>query len=78
MQFTLTKTADTGFGDCSANASVALSGSSSSLLSGSALSPGAICVWSITTGFDGSPTDDQKLAASTDTAGFTFDVTASP
>lgn len=42
------------------------------------LSPSSTCVYSVSLQFAGAPTYDQKLAASTDTAQFTIDVTASP
>jgi hypothetical protein len=48
------------------------------MLSGGQLGIGNTCVYSISLQFAGSPTDDEKLAASTDTAEFSIDVTASP
>jgi hypothetical protein len=48
------------------------------MLSGGQLGIGNTCVYSIDLQFAGSPTDDEKLAASTDTAEFSIDVTASP
>jgi hypothetical protein len=48
------------------------------ILSSGALGIGLTCVYRIDLQFAGSPTYDQKLAASTDTAEFSIDVTASP
>jgi hypothetical protein len=75
LSFTLQKTDQSGTPSCSGSVSVAPGGSTQ--LTGS-MFPNDTCVYAISVGFNGSPTDDQKLAASTDIAGFTFDLTATP
>lgn len=52
--------------------------SAGNMLSGGPLGIGNTCVYSINLQFAGSPTYDQKLAASTDTAEFSIEVTGSP
>ena len=48
------------------------------ILSSGTLGPGLTCVYRIDLQFAGSPTYDQKLVASTDTAEFSIDVVAAP
>jgi hypothetical protein len=80
LGFNLTRTDSNGTGSSSCfNYGGALVAPGGSLpLLGSPLGPAGICVYRVDLVFSGSPTYEQKLAASTDTAGYTIDVTASP
>lgn len=75
LRFTLQRTDQIGTPNCITTVQVVAGGSTQ--LTGD-MFPDDTCVYSISTGFDGTPTDDQKLAASTDTVGLTFDVSATP
>lgn len=73
LGFRLTKIS--GAGACQTQADFA-PGAQANLLQAS-LPDGADCVWSIQFRISGSPSDDSKLAASTDSVNFTLDVSGS-
>jgi hypothetical protein len=80
LQFSLERTDSNGIGSTSCfdySGTPVAPGGSIGLL-GSSLGSGGICMYQVDLVFSGAPTDDQKLAASTDTGSYTIDVTASP
>lgn len=81
LAFTLTRTDSNGAGSSSCidySGTVVTVGATKALVDTTPLSVGGACVYRVGLVFAGSPTDDEKLAASTDTAQFTIDVTANP
>ena len=81
LQFNLSLVGGDTFGpgsfNCKSPLSVAPGGPQSLLFSSNFLGQGGQCVWQTQLQFTGAATHDQKLAASTDSVAFTFDVTGS-
>lgn len=81
LAFTLTRTDSNGTGASSCidySGTIVAVGATKALVDTTPLSVGGACVYRVGLVFAGSPTDDEKLAASTDTAQFAIDVTATP
>jgi hypothetical protein len=74
IQFDLTLV--NGSSSCLPSLSVA-AGASTSMIFPSGMSNGDVCSYEVDLSFVGTPTDDQKSAASTDSAGFTLSVSGS-